>query len=169
MSKSGDKTDKKEIKSFQDYETATAEGAKLFNAGDYQKALGYFLGMAEYNPDNYKVYETLATIYLKLGDFDEATLQLERAYALLGKEKGQDSVVKMRSFDEALSSLEKIETLEKEYQGTAKNSQDDLASSSVRLPIQMSMHYMASGDYKKAEELLTRHLESYRSRMEHKD
>lgn len=166
MSKS--KVTKVKIESFQEYENATAEGARFFNTGDYEKALGFFLGMAEYNSDNYKVYETLATIYLKLGDFDEATSQLERAYAASGKDKDEEFTMKVRNFEEVLSDLDKVEVLEKEYKESMKDSQEDSDPPSVRLPVQMSMHYMASGDYKKAEELLTRHLKSYRSKVERK-
>ena len=161
MSKNKSENTKIEIKNFEEYEKATREGAELFNAGKYEEALGVFLAMVAYHPNNYKIYETLATIYLKTGDADEAARRLEQAYAILGKEK--EIVIQMRDLKEVVAELDDLETLEKEYHASIENPQKSDDPAPVRLPIQMGLHYMATGDYKKAEELLTQHLERYQN------
>ena len=139
-------------------------GARLFNEQKYEEACGIFQELADYNATNYKVYETLALIYLKLENVTAAEEAYKKAVELYSKESR--APLKLQSFEEAVSQLESIEKLQELYESATENAPtagDDVESDEAihRLPVMMGMKYMAAGEFKKAEELLVKHRDAY--------
>jgi tetratricopeptide (TPR) repeat protein len=151
------------IKNLDEYTEKTLRGAELFNENKYPEALEIFLQLADYNKKNFKVYETLAMIYLKLNDFSSAHDAYKKARELFAE---QSSVkMELKTFDEAVNELESVDKLEALYDETAKKETEDNAGERNpeihKLPVMISLHYMSKGDYKKAEDLLVGHKEKF--------
>jgi len=144
------------IKNYEEYEQKTYAAAELFNKGDYKNALKEFLILAAYNNENYKVHETLSIIYLKLNDLTNAQKEYDIVHSLLRKKN--KSLLEKKSFEEVISSLSDISTLEGQYQ---KELESNSGKKSTALPIQISMHHINRGNYHEAEKVLTRHKKEF--------
>jgi len=144
------------IKNYEEYEQITYAAAELFNKGDYKNALKEFLVLAGYNNENYKVHETLSIIYLKLNDLTNAQKEYDIVHSLLRKKN--KSLFEKKSFEEVISSLSDISTLEAQYQ---KELESKSGKKSTALPIQISMHHIHSGNYHEAEKVLTGHKKEF--------
>jgi len=152
----------RKIKNFDEYSQKTQTGAELFNQKKYEDAYSVFLELSEYNTDNYKVFETLALICIKLNKIDEAEKAFKKAADLFSKKSKVE--LKLKSFEEVITELESIDELEIQYQEKMKNHTPDSENSNNsfhHLPVMMGMHYMAQGNYKKAENLLVKHRKKF--------
>jgi tetratricopeptide (TPR) repeat protein len=139
------------ITTFEEYEQVTKKAITHFNDKKYSEALEIFLSMAQYNASNFKVYEKLAYTYFHLNRLDEAKSSLEQAVLLRSKSGGY--ALKMPDFATTVKELPPLESLEKDYRD--HSSKKELIPTT--LPIQIGLHYMATGEYKKAEEFLVKH------------
>ncbi|MDH4200764.1 MAG: hypothetical protein OEV66_10335 [Spirochaetia bacterium] len=154
---------RKKIQNFEEYAAKARTAAELFNQKRYSEALTCFLDMARYHSKNYKVFETIGLIYLKLNNLAKADLALRKAKSLYsGKSKTKLSI---KTFEEIIAGLEPLEKIESVYGERISGS--DFASEQIqdesihRLPVKMGLHYMAAGDFKKAEELLLQHKKKF--------
>lgn len=176
MSKKNSVKKTRAIKNLEEYSQKTSEGAALFNEKQYSKALPIFLELAEYNAKNYKVYETLALIYLKLNEVEKADEALKTAMSLYSEKNNVKFSIKTP--EETIAQWEKVEKLEEIYTsrlsektktkkakdneeaGSQENDKDENYSLH-RLPVMIGMQYMVKGEYKKAEELLMSHKKKF--------
>ncbi|MDH4263716.1 MAG: hypothetical protein OEV78_11785 [Spirochaetia bacterium] len=157
----------KKIKNFNEYSEKTQKGAELFNNKKYEDALDVFLELSEYNTTNYKVFETLALIYIKLNNINAADEAYKKALELFSLQSGV--TIKSKSFDEVVAGLETMDNLKLMYEKECENSNHTETKSEGqneditvhRLPLMIGMRYMAEGDFKKAEELLVQHRNKY--------
>lgn len=152
------------IKDFNEYSEKTRIGAEYFNNKQYDNALQIFLELADYNEKNYKVYETLALIYIKLKNIDAADEAFKKALSLYS-ERSQVKI-QLQSFEETVARLDNIEKLHAMYQDESTNYPEGAEIENPektihRLPIMIGMQYMAKGEFKKAEEFLITHREKY--------
>jgi len=146
------------IRNFEQYREATLQALDTMKKQDYEKALGQFLEMAEYNRDNYKVREMLVLVYLKLDRLEDAEREYKNALTLMNKNRKEGDRLKIRTFEEMVETLGDFDQLEQEYRNNIKQfKQGESGLRGSCLPVQLSMHYSAWGDYKKAEELLLEH------------
>ena len=149
---------KKEITNYEEYEKYTLSAVEDFNKKDYEKALKKFNEMADYHKDNHKIHETLAVIHLKLDNFDEAEKEYKIMLDLMKKKNIE--VYEPKPFEDVVNELADLKSLEKEYKTLSKEKSEDIKDNSM-LPIQISMQYIAKGDYEKAEKFLVEHKEKY--------
>lgn len=153
------------IKDFNEYSDKTHVGVELFNNKKYKDALKVFLELSQYNTSNYKVFETLALIYIKLNNIAKAEQSYKKALELFSQKTG--GRFKIQSFEEAVSQLETIDELKTMYEKECEKNNDQQENPEKsdntlhRLPLMMGMRYMAQGEFKKAEELLIQHRNKY--------
>ena len=147
----------RKIKNLKEYTEKTNLGAELYNNRKFEEALIIFLELSEYNTDNYKIYETLALIYIKLNNLEEA----EKAYTKARKvfSRKHKTNFELQTFDEIVSRLETLDKLKAMYE--SENDEIKSGNKSHQLPIKVGMQYMARGDYKQAEEFLLAHRKKY--------
>ena len=150
--------EKNEINNYEEYEQYTLNAVEDFNKKDYEKALIKFNKMAKFHSENHKVHETLIVIHLKLNNFEDAEKEYKIMLGLMKKKNIE--IYEPRPFEEVVNELEDVKSLEKEYKSLSKQKNDEIKDN-AKLPIQISMQYIAKGEYEKAEKFLTKHKEKY--------
>lgn len=142
------------IENFEDYKKYSQLGAELYNKKDYPRALKVFQELAKVNYDNFKVHETLAYIHLRMNQVEEADREFRVAMDIARRENG--NFEKPKTFEELATEVGDQKTLETEYTTLLKKSDEEVLGGS-RTAIHLGILYMAQGQYKKAEEILSQY------------
>ncbi len=135
------------------------EAADLFNKRDYPAALTIFRKLVVKNPDNFKLHETMAYAYLHMKDLGNAEKEYSIALKLAIKEN--PAIRPPRTFQDLVNDAGDQKQLEKEYVQimSAQPSREVLNGSLTA--VNLGIVYMARGEYRKAEELLTRYRDRF--------
>lgn len=135
------------------YKESVIRAADAYNKKEYENALEKFLALVELNPENEKVHETLAYIYIKLSDLKKADHHYKILLSLM-KKKDPNFKIPL-TLDEVIKELEHPKELEKRFFQIMKSEDVQSGVSGTRTSIQLSMHLMARGHYDKAEKVLS--------------
>ncbi len=142
------------IADYEQYKKTAEEAAQLYNKKDYRGALARFQLLSEYNPDNFKVHETLSYIYLYLKDVSNA----EREYRIaldLARKQGQLFSGEPVTFDSLVEKAGSIQVVEQEFKQLMTQKPEKGILLNSRTAIHLGILYMSRGEYKKAEQALT--------------
>ncbi len=137
-----------------DYRVAVQEAARVFNRGDFKKALTLFQGLAKLNSKNAKIHETLSRIHLKLNDVSGAEKEFRIAMELYRNHKGYS--LELKSFDEIVRDIDNFQTIQRDFEEIMARPVIEEKVSASRTAVHLGIHYMSRGEYDKAEEMLTR-------------
>jgi Tfp pilus assembly protein PilF len=149
------------LNNFDEYKVIAEEAADLYNKGDNPKALEKFKILEKHNPENFKIHETLSYIYLNLNDVPNAEREYKIALDLAGKQN--ENFARPLTFEALVKSVGDPVVVEKEFIRVMKEapSEEVNLNQHTRTAIQLGVLYMAKGDYKKAEQLLTAFKKKY--------
>lgn len=139
-----------------EYEKLTYEAAEIFNRQDYKKALKKFLELEKANSKNIKVHEVLSYIYLQLHDIDKAQKEYNICRHLLSELHPEIEVATPKTFDEIVDDAGNLRDIEKEYKKIMRARKKDEIIDNFEVPAKLAILYMADGNYKKAEDILTK-------------
>jgi len=142
------------ITSFEEYRDTTYEAVEDYNNKEYGKALEKFLSLAETNPTNPKVREVLVLVCLKLEMYDKAQEEYEIYMKLLAESMPKALIPKRKTFEEVVTEAGDQAKLEKEYKKVMKKTKNFDIRHSIDTASRLGVVLMASGEYRKAEELL---------------
>lgn len=143
------------ITSLNEYKNMTISAVEEFNQMDYEQALKKFQEMAAVNPENAKVRELLVTLYLKVGDLENAEKELEEYKRLLGGTNAKMPEMPARSFEDLVEAAGDLEEVEAAYEACMDKEDNVDPVDDMNAATNLGILYMSRGDYKRAEEVLT--------------
>lgn len=147
------------LNNLSDYREVAIEAAELYNRGDNASALEKFKILANHNPGNFKVHETLSYIYLNLEDVQNAEREYRIALDIARKEN--DNFVEPMTFDDLIKKVGDPREVEQEFIRLMKEEPSNQVNEYTRTAIHLGILYMSRGDYKKAEQILTAFKKKY--------
>lgn len=144
-----------DLSSFDEYKELTHAAAEDYNAGRAKEALEKFLTLEKHNPNNAKLHEVLSYVYVKLENPAEAQKHYQRYVELLLEQ--HPDWKKPPTFDEAVDEVFKrhgsLKEIEEKWEQEMEEGAEEISNT---LPFDLSLAYMANGDYQKAEQVATR-------------
>lgn len=144
----------KRIENQDQYKEMTYEAVENFNKDQFQEALQKFQTMAEANPTNAKVHEVLCFIYLKLEDIEKAEEEFKICCDLMEKQHPGLVLKKDKTFEQQVREAGDPKTLQKDYDKIITSKEKVDLFHDMETVAKLSVVYMASGKFKKAEKLL---------------
>lgn len=135
-------------------------GQKYLNDLDYDEAIIAFNSAIAIDPNNFEAYIGLTDAYIGLGDMENATINLDKAYSLNSSGAGiferyvtiAEYYYGDNSIEMAVESLEK--TVEKDVTSYESEDSDKEWDRFIELILKIIDDYIENGDFDKAEELL---------------
>jgi len=147
---------------YNEYKELTVEALELYHAGDFEEALFKFLYLAEHNPNNAKVHEMLAYLYLKKDNLEKAEQEYQIYKTLLVSENSYLEIPE-RSFEDVVQDAGDFEELSEEYNRIMSKDRELDLFEDGHIASALSLHYFARGDYQSAEQVLENFKAHYES------
>ncbi len=132
----------------------------------YKEALPHLLNLEVTDFNNIEVHELLADVFLHLNQLSLAKEQCQ-IYAQLLQTQAPHPIPILKSFDELVKEAGDFEELQQEFDDFQKGEVSiDNFYHGTNIALKLATHYMANGQYKQAEDLLTKHRDQYLSFLE---
>jgi tetratricopeptide (TPR) repeat protein len=141
------------------YTEATYAAAERFNRGDYQGAIARLNEMARVNPDNIKVHEVLADAYLRTGQIDLASAEMDAIRDIAARLYPHLKLDGHKTFEELAAEADASEDLESRYQKLLDSGSVAEMLREIEVASQLSVKLMAAQEYRKAEQVVARYAE----------
>lgn len=142
------------IASIEEYRDITYAAVDEYNRRDFEGAVAKFERLQEANPDNAKLHELLAVLYLKLGRLEDAEREIEACRQLFAAAHPEAPFPARRGFAELVEEAGDAEVLEAGFfEMMAREEAPDLVRD-LDAAARLGIARMGRGEYEKAEAVL---------------
>ncbi len=143
------------------FEPTLQKAIALFSTQQYREALPLLLNLEVTDFNCVEVHELLADVFLHINQLSLAKEQCQ-IYAQLLQAQNLATIPQLNTFDDLVQEAGNFEELQQKFEEFQHQDVSlDNFYQGTNLALKIATHHMANGQYKTAEDLLTKHRDQY--------